>query len=266
MWKLERSPLPPARVEIDGVNVKEGQIISLLNGKLVLASDNLKDATFGLLKKAHADHFELITLFYGARCDPAWKWMQSLIPSVRNFLSRKLRSRMVDNLIINSSSRLSEISLNTNFMPRTCILTDSTAYFTKSAFAGQEHVIILPHLIQVNDQYLQDSKDLSIYYHLTTQLIQPPITIPPSIDAFQQCLCFFRDEVYKEIVVILLSSHLSQAIANAQLQFRHVKALPIFSSSIPSILPLGWVYWSRLLQNLPIAVIPGLKSTALSGE
>jgi len=52
-------------VEIDGVNVLQGQIISLLNGKLVLASDNLKDAALGLLKKAHADHFELITLFYG---------------------------------------------------------------------------------------------------------------------------------------------------------------------------------------------------------
>lgn len=53
-------------VEIDGVNVTEGQIISLLNGKLVMASDNLKNATLGLLKKAHADHFELITLFYGS--------------------------------------------------------------------------------------------------------------------------------------------------------------------------------------------------------
>jgi DAK2 domain fusion protein YloV len=53
-------------VEIDGVDVKEGQIICLLNGKLVLASDNLKNATLGLLKKAHADHFELITLFYGS--------------------------------------------------------------------------------------------------------------------------------------------------------------------------------------------------------
>lgn len=53
-------------VEIDGVNVKQGQIICLLNGKLVLASDNLKAATLGLLKKAHADHFELITLFYGS--------------------------------------------------------------------------------------------------------------------------------------------------------------------------------------------------------
>jgi dihydroxyacetone kinase-like predicted kinase len=53
-------------VEIDGVDVKEGQIISLLNGKLVQASDDLKTATLGVLKKAHADHFELITIFYGA--------------------------------------------------------------------------------------------------------------------------------------------------------------------------------------------------------
>lgn len=52
-------------VEIDGVNIKEGQIICLLNGKLVLSADNLKTAALGLLKKAHADHFELITLFYG---------------------------------------------------------------------------------------------------------------------------------------------------------------------------------------------------------
>jgi DAK2 domain fusion protein YloV len=53
-------------VDIDGVTVKQGQIICLLNGELVLASDNLKNATLGLLKKAHADHFELITLFYGS--------------------------------------------------------------------------------------------------------------------------------------------------------------------------------------------------------
>ena len=52
-------------VEIDGVKVQEGQIIALLNGKLVVASNNLKDATLDFLAKAHADHFELITLFYG---------------------------------------------------------------------------------------------------------------------------------------------------------------------------------------------------------
>ena len=100
-------------------------------------------------------------------------------------------------------------------MPRTCILTDSTAYFTKSSFAGQEHVTILPHIIQVNDQYLHDSKDLSIYLP-TTRFIQPPITIPPSIDEFRNTFTSLG-MVYKEIVVILLSSHLSRAVANAQL-------------------------------------------------
>lgn len=52
-------------VEIDGINTREGQVIALLNGKLVLATDSLDQACLGLLKKAHADHFELITLFYG---------------------------------------------------------------------------------------------------------------------------------------------------------------------------------------------------------
>jgi DAK2 domain fusion protein YloV len=52
-------------VEIDGVEVEEGQIIALLNGKLVLSSHNLEQASLGLLEKAHADHFEIITIFYG---------------------------------------------------------------------------------------------------------------------------------------------------------------------------------------------------------
>jgi DAK2 domain fusion protein YloV len=52
-------------VEIDGVQVEEGQVIALLNGKLVLSTSSLEEACLGLLAKAHADHFELITLFYG---------------------------------------------------------------------------------------------------------------------------------------------------------------------------------------------------------
>ncbi len=53
-------------VEIDGVEVREGEYIALHNGKLVLASNNLEEACLGLLEKAHAHHYELITLFYGA--------------------------------------------------------------------------------------------------------------------------------------------------------------------------------------------------------
>lgn len=52
-------------VEIDGVEVLEGQVIALLNGKLVLATTNNKDACLGVLEKAGVENHELVTLFYG---------------------------------------------------------------------------------------------------------------------------------------------------------------------------------------------------------
>jgi hypothetical protein len=74
-------------VEIEGVDVLEGQIICLLNGKLVLAADNLKAATMGLLKKAHADHFELITLFFGAGVSR--KEVDTIVDSIRKKYPRQ---------------------------------------------------------------------------------------------------------------------------------------------------------------------------------
>ena len=99
-------------------------------------------------------------------------------------------------------------------MPKTCILTDSTAYFTKPAFAGQDQLTILPHFIQLNDHLQPDSRDLSMYSH-PAQYKQLPRTIPPSVEAFQAAYNLLGMK-YREIIVILLSSHLSQAYANAQ--------------------------------------------------
>jgi uncharacterized protein len=53
-------------VEINGVDVHQGEVISILNGKVVLSSNNLQDATLGLLKQANTEDRERITLFYGA--------------------------------------------------------------------------------------------------------------------------------------------------------------------------------------------------------
>jgi DAK2 domain fusion protein YloV len=53
-------------VEIDGVAVRVGQYIALLNEKLILSSDSLEEACLKLLAKAGAENFEIITLFYGA--------------------------------------------------------------------------------------------------------------------------------------------------------------------------------------------------------
>ncbi len=53
-------------VEIDGVKVKTGQVIALLDGKLVLAAATVEDACLSLLEKAEPDEYELITLYVGA--------------------------------------------------------------------------------------------------------------------------------------------------------------------------------------------------------
>jgi uncharacterized protein len=52
-------------VEIDGLNIKEGEIIGLFNGKLVVSAASVEDACLALLDKANAADRELITLFYG---------------------------------------------------------------------------------------------------------------------------------------------------------------------------------------------------------
>ena len=52
-------------VEIDGVSVKDGQVIALLDGKLALAAESVEQGVMDLLGKADADEHELVTLFYG---------------------------------------------------------------------------------------------------------------------------------------------------------------------------------------------------------
>jgi DAK2 domain fusion protein YloV len=52
-------------VEIDGVSVKDGQVIALLDGKLVVSAESVEQGVMDLLEKAGAAEHELVTLFYG---------------------------------------------------------------------------------------------------------------------------------------------------------------------------------------------------------
>jgi DAK2 domain fusion protein YloV len=52
-------------VEINSVNVHEGEVIAILNGKVVLSAGSIEEACLGLLDKAKTDERERITLFYG---------------------------------------------------------------------------------------------------------------------------------------------------------------------------------------------------------
>jgi dihydroxyacetone kinase-like predicted kinase len=52
-------------VEIDGIKVKQGEIISLHNGKLIGSNKNLDDGCLVFLESAKADEYELVTMFQG---------------------------------------------------------------------------------------------------------------------------------------------------------------------------------------------------------
>jgi dihydroxyacetone kinase-like predicted kinase len=57
-------------VEIDGVTVREGQAIGLLDGRLCCSGEELEQVTLDLLANAVAARSELITLYYGAALPP----------------------------------------------------------------------------------------------------------------------------------------------------------------------------------------------------
>ncbi|HSB89393.1 MAG TPA: DAK2 domain-containing protein, partial [Anaerolineales bacterium] len=58
-------------VGLDGVSVREGQIIGLLDGQLAVSGDSLEAALLAILQKADAGAAELVTLYYGADLAPA---------------------------------------------------------------------------------------------------------------------------------------------------------------------------------------------------
>lgn len=52
-------------VEMDGVRVSSGQIIGLVDDKLVAAGDDIEQVARAALQRAHAEDYELATIYYG---------------------------------------------------------------------------------------------------------------------------------------------------------------------------------------------------------
>lgn len=69
-------------VEINGVQVHKGQVIALLNGKLVYSASSIEEALLGLLAKSTIADRERITLFSGA--DLSQKEINRLADKIRS--------------------------------------------------------------------------------------------------------------------------------------------------------------------------------------
>lgn len=53
-------------VQIDGINVTEGDVIGLVNGHLVTAGTDLEAIVHETLSRMHTEQYEIVTLYYGA--------------------------------------------------------------------------------------------------------------------------------------------------------------------------------------------------------
>nr|BBH94438.1 dihydroxyacetone kinase [Thermogemmatispora argillosa] len=52
-------------VQIDGLRVREGDIIGLINGNLAVAGNSLEGVINDLLQRMHVERYELLTIYYG---------------------------------------------------------------------------------------------------------------------------------------------------------------------------------------------------------
>ncbi len=77
-------------VEIDGIDVKEGEIISLHNGKLVGSNKTLKEGCITFLETAKANDYELITMFSGENIS------QEDAESMSEFIQEKYPDQVVE--------------------------------------------------------------------------------------------------------------------------------------------------------------------------
>ncbi len=100
-------------------------------------------------------------------------------------------------------------------MSSVCILTDSTAQFTKPTFPGRSLVTILPIQVEYNNQIYTDAKDLKLSsLPPTLQNANGPCLGIPSSEEIKKTYLQLGQE-YNEILAVLMSSHLSPLVQNA---------------------------------------------------
>ncbi len=101
-------------------------------------------------------------------------------------------------------------------MSQVCILTDSSAQFPVHLFPGSDLVNILPYHVQLNGAGEEAEKDIKLVHLPASVYTKPGVqTRPPSVEEFSQMFMSLGYR-YREIVAILISSHLSPAMENAQ--------------------------------------------------
>jgi DegV family protein with EDD domain len=100
-------------------------------------------------------------------------------------------------------------------MNSVCILTDTSAQFTKPTFPGRNLVVTVPLKLEVNGQLITDARETRINSlpASASDGFVPKVTAP-TVEEFRRLFVSLGQD-YNEVIVILLSSHLNPAFDNA---------------------------------------------------
>jgi DegV family protein with EDD domain len=102
-------------------------------------------------------------------------------------------------------------------MSQVCILTDNTAQFPVHIFPGSSLVNVIPYHVQLDEPRSPEDQEIKLIHLPADAYADSGLQVQaPSVDEFTQMFSTlgFR---YREIVVILLSAHLSPAMVNAEM-------------------------------------------------
>lgn len=101
-------------------------------------------------------------------------------------------------------------------MSQVCILTDSTAQFATPTFPGYERVTVLPFHLQIGGRPNLDAREIKLGgIPFSAANASRPVVTAPTVEEFAGALAVLSRR-FAEIVVILVSAHLSQSFTNAQ--------------------------------------------------
>jgi len=105
-----------------------------------------------------------------------------------------------------------------------CILTDTSAQFTKPAFAGRDLVRVIPLKTCLNGKVIEnDNFKVSSLPIVADDTLKPRL-LAPSVEEFQKIFTALTQN-FDDVIVLLISSQLNEAFFNAE------KAINLISGS-----------------------------------
>ena len=135
-------------------------------------------------------------------------------------------------------------------MRSACILTDNSAQFPIPTFPGRGLVRIVAHDIRLNGQVHPAGKDLKLsqFPHSTGPGSNPRL-IAPSVSEFQEILGNLSQD-FDDILVILMSSYLSEAVKNAMAAAKETQGRSVITVIDSETISVGLGILVQMAANL----------------